>query len=155
MEQMDAYIGLRSGDNINEQSDVPDDKMKIHGNTIGKKVHREIRVPKKKWVVLRYPTASMAQLANMSTEGFEDFYFDVCNLDYSKMDKAMDNLVELMNKTDKVRLAGEGTDLSFLHQGYSSSQMCRPLEYSGRGSVQCPCEGLGKRSDFLQYAITL
>jgi aminopeptidase len=113
MEQMDAYIGLRAGDNISEQSDVPDEKMKIHGNTIGKKVHREIRVPKKKWVVLRYPTSSMAQLANKSTEGFEDFYFDVCNLDYSKMDKAMDNLVELMNNTDKVRLVGEGTDLTF------------------------------------------
>ena len=41
----------------------------------------------------------------MSTEAFEDFYFNVCNLDYSKMDKAMDSLVELMNqKTDKVAL---------------------------------------------------
>ncbi|MBV6685311.1 aminopeptidase [Bacillus sp. JRC01] len=113
MEQMDAYIGLRSGDNINEQSDVPDDKMRIHGNTIGKKVHREIRVPKKKWVVLRYPTSSMAQLAKMSTEAFEDFYFDVCNLDYSKMDEAMDSLSDLMNRTDRVRLTGEGTDLTF------------------------------------------
>lgn len=113
MSKMDAYIGLRSGDNINEQADVPADKLKIHGSTIGKKVHREIRVPKTKWVVLRYPNPSMAQLAKMSTEGFEDFYFDVCNLDYGKMDKAMDNLVELMNKTDKVRIVGEGTDLSF------------------------------------------
>ncbi|MEW4306398.1 aminopeptidase [Rossellomorea marisflavi] len=113
MEQMDAYIGLRSGDNINEQSDVPDEKMRIHGNTIGKKVHREIRVPKKKWVVLRYPTSSMAQLAKMSTESFEDFYFDVCNLDYSKMDAAMDSLADLMNRTDRVRLTGEGTDLTF------------------------------------------
>lgn len=113
MGKMDAYIGLRSGDNINEHADVPDDKMKIHGSTIGKKVHREIRVPKTRWVVLRYPTSSMAQLAKMSTEGFEDFYFNVCNLDYGKMDKAMDNLVELMNKTDKVRITGQGTDLTF------------------------------------------
>ncbi|AST92885.1 MULTISPECIES: aminopeptidase [Sutcliffiella] len=113
MEKMDAYIGLRSGDNISEQSDVPDEKMKIHGNTVGKRVHREIRVPKTRWVVLRYPNASMAQLAKMSTEAFEDFYFDVCNLDYSKMSKAMDSLVELMNKTDKVRLTGVGTDLTF------------------------------------------
>ncbi|MGG0717372.1 aminopeptidase [Robertmurraya massiliosenegalensis] len=113
MSKMDAYIGLRSGDNINEHADVPDDKMKIHGSTIGKKVHRDIRVPKTRWVVLRYPTSSMAQLAKMSTEGFENFYFDVCNLDYGKMDKAMDNLVELMNKTDKVRITGPGTDLSF------------------------------------------
>ncbi|PLR98176.1 aminopeptidase [Bacillus sp. T33-2] len=113
MSKMDAYIGLRSGNNINEHSDVPEDKMKIQGNTIGKKVHREIRIPKTRWVVLRYPNASMAQLAKMSTEAFEDFYFDVCNLDYGKMDKAMESLVELMNKTDKVRLTGPGTDLSF------------------------------------------
>ncbi|MFS0864510.1 aminopeptidase [Fredinandcohnia sp. 179-A 10B2 NHS] len=113
MGKMDAYIGLRSGDNINEQADVPDEKMKIEGNTVGKKVHREIRVPKTKWVVLRYPNSSMAQLAKMSTEAFEDFYFDVCNLDYGKMSNAMDALVELMDKTDKVRITGQGTDLSF------------------------------------------
>ncbi|WP_026693627.1 aminopeptidase [Peribacillus kribbensis] len=113
MANMDAYIGLRSGDNINEQADVPADKMKIYGDTVGKKVHREIRVPKTRWVVLRYPTSSMAQLAKMSTEAFEDFYFDVCNLDYSKMDKAMDSLVALMDKTDKVRITGPGTDLTF------------------------------------------
>lgn len=74
MKDMDAYIGLRSGDNINEQADVPSERMQIHGQTVGKKVHRDIRVPKTRWVVLRYPNASMAQLAKMSTEAFEDFY---------------------------------------------------------------------------------
>jgi aminopeptidase len=113
MKEMDAYIGLRSGDNINEHADVPDEKMKIHGKTIGKKVHQDIRVPKTKWVVLRYPTSSMAQLAKMSTEAFEDFYFNVCTLDYGKMDQAMNSLEELMNRTDKVQLKGPGTDLTF------------------------------------------
>ena len=113
MKEMDAYIGLRSGDNINELADVPADKTSIEGNTIGKKVHRDIRVPKTRWVVLRYPNSSMAQLSKMSTDAFEDFYFNVCNLDYSKMSKAMDSLVDLMNKTDQVRLTGPGTDLSF------------------------------------------
>lgn len=113
MKKMNAYIGLRAGDNINEQSDVPSDKIAIHGQTIGKRVHSDIRVPKTKWVVLRYPTNSMAQLAKMSTEAFEDFYFEVCNLDYSKMSAAMDSLVELMDKTDKVHLVGPGTDLTF------------------------------------------
>lgn len=113
MKQMDAYIGLRSGDNANEMSDVPADKLKIQGETIMTKVHSNIRVPKTKWVVLRYPHPSMAQMAKMSTEAFENFYFDVCTLDYSKMDKAMDNLVALMNQTDRVRLVGPGTDLTF------------------------------------------
>ncbi len=117
MSKMDAYIGLRAGDNISEHSDVPADKMKIYGKTVQNKVHRDIRVPKTKWVVLRYPTNSMAQLAKMSTEGFEDFYFNVCNLDYAKMSEAMDSLVELMNQTDKVRITGPGTDLQFSIKG--------------------------------------
>ena len=49
----------------------------------------------------------------MSTDAFEDYYFNVCNLDYSKMSKAMDKLVDLMNKTDKVRLTAKDTDLTF------------------------------------------
>lgn len=31
MEEMDAYIAIRSGDNINELSDVPSEKNKLYG----------------------------------------------------------------------------------------------------------------------------
>lgn len=113
MKEMDAYIGIRAGNNISEHADIPNEKMTMFNHTIFTKVHREIRVPKTKWCVLRYPTHSMAQLASMSTEAFEDFYFQVCNLDYSKMNDAMDSLVDLMNQTDKVMIKGIGTDLSF------------------------------------------
>ncbi|NJP36965.1 aminopeptidase [Alkalicoccus luteus] len=113
MKEMDAYIGLRAGDNISELSDVPSANMALHQKTVGTEVHRKIRVPHTKWVVLRYPTDSMAQLAGMSTEAFEDFYFNVCNLDYAKMDQAMDALVDRMNQTDEVHIQGEGTDLRF------------------------------------------
>ncbi|MDM5200109.1 aminopeptidase [Fictibacillus enclensis] len=112
MAQMDAYIGLRSGDNINELSDVPSEQMALYEKTV-LAMHREIRIKKTKWVVLRYPNAAMAQLASMSTEAFEDFYFQVCNLDYSKMNEAMKSLEDLMNRTDKVHLKGPGTDLTF------------------------------------------
>ena len=113
MSKMDCYIGVRGSDNIAELSDVPAEKLKAYDSLYSKPVHHEIRVPNTKWVVLRYPNDSMAQLSNTSLENFEDYYFNVCNLDYSKMDKAMTPLVELMNKTDKVRLVGKGTDLSF------------------------------------------
>jgi len=113
MKNMDAYIGIRAGNNTSELSDVPSDNMKTFTQTVVKKVHLDTRVPKTKWVVLRYPTDSMAQLSKMSTEAFEDFYFDVCTLDYSKMDAAMDPLVELLEKTDKVRITAKGTDLTF------------------------------------------
>ncbi|GKU78474.1 aminopeptidase [Paenibacillus sp. L3-i20] len=113
MKKMHAYIGVRSGDNVNALSDVPDANMRLYEQLYRNPVHSEQRVKKTKWVVLRYPSPSMAQLAKMSTETFEDFYFDVCNLDYNKMDKAMDPLQQLMNRTDRVRIVSPGTDLTF------------------------------------------
>jgi len=117
MSDMDAYIGLRAGHNITELADVPGEKMSIHGKNFWGPVHGGIRVPNTKWVVIRYPNYSMAQSADMSTEAFEDFYFNVCTLDYSKMSKAMDNLVTLMEKTDRVKITGVGTDLNFSIKG--------------------------------------
>ena len=113
MKEMDAFIGVRGEDNLKEQSDIPTEKIDLQNKLYSHPVHHEIRVPHTKWVVLRYPTNSMAQSANTSLEAFEDFYFDVCTLDYSKMSKAMDSMVALMNRTDKVRMTGKGTNITF------------------------------------------
>lgn len=113
MDQMDCYVAVRGTENISELSDIPADRMKLYEALYVTPVHHDIRVKKTRWVVLRYPNASMAQLSNTSVEAFEDFYFKVCNLDYAKMGEAMKNLVNYMERTDKVRIAGPGTDLSF------------------------------------------
>jgi aminopeptidase len=113
MSNMDCYIAVRGTDNVSELSDVPADRMALYERYYVTPVHHEIRVPKTRWVVLRYPNDAMAQLSGTSTEAFEDFYFRVCNLDYSRMEKAMQPLIDLMNRTDRVRLTGPGTDLTF------------------------------------------
>ena len=117
MKKMDAFIGVRGDDNSAELSDVPEDKLDMYSKLYSSPVHHDIRVPKTKWVVLRYPTPSMAQSAHQSLESFENFYFNVCNMDYKKMSDAMDKLVDLMNETDKVHIKGEGTDLTFSIKG--------------------------------------
>ena len=122
MAEMDAYIGIRGGENCNELSDVPESNMKIESEFYSHPVHHEIRVKKTKWVVLRYPNQGMAQQAGMSTEAFEEFYFNVCNLDYSKMDRAMDALKKRLDKADKVRIVGKGTDISFSIKGIGSKK---------------------------------
>ena len=113
MSKMNAYIGIRASENISEHSAVPTEQLQLFQQHWQKPVHTDLRVAKTKWCVMRYPNHSMAQLANMSTEDFENFYFDVCNLDYAKMDRAMSPLVALMEKTDKVKIIGPGTDLAF------------------------------------------
>ena len=113
MEQMNAYLGVRGAENSTELSDVPDDKMKMFRKLWSNPVHSETRVPHTKWTVLRWPTPAMAQQAGMSSEAFEDYYFDVCTFDYSKLDPVIEPLKALMDRTDKVRLTGVGTDLTF------------------------------------------
>ena len=113
MKEMDAYIGLRGSLNISEMSDIESEKMAIYQSELLQKVHFKERVANTKWVVLRWPTPSMAQQANMSTEAFEKFYFDVCCLDYKRMDEAMKPLEKLMTEADKVHIKGPGTDLRF------------------------------------------
>ncbi len=113
MKQMDAYMGIRASSNNAEFSDLPAEKLEAYQQLYVQPVHFEIRVPQTRWVVLRYPTASMAQSANMSTNAFEDFYYRVCTADYASMEKAQQPLVERMLKTDRVRIVSPGTDLSF------------------------------------------
>jgi len=115
MKEMDAYIAVRGTNNITELSDVPVEKMKL----LARKMRpvQDQRVKKTKWVVLRWPTPSMAQLAGMSTEAFEDFYFNVCTLDYRSLQPGMKALKRLMEKTDRVEIKGPGTDLRFSIKG--------------------------------------
>ena len=117
MKDMDAYIGIRASTNTAELNGISKEKMELYNKYYTLPVHFEERVKHTKWCILRYPNASMAQMSNMNTEEFEDFYFNVCTIDYEKMSKAMDPLVNLMNKTKKVHIIGEGTDLTFSIEG--------------------------------------
>ncbi|MBN1417855.1 MAG: aminopeptidase [Planctomycetes bacterium] len=113
MKDMQCYIGVRGTPNTMELSDVPSEKLKMWNRYYNDPVHMKIRVPHTRWVVLRWPNDAMAQNARKALHPFEDFYFDVCTLDYGKMSKAMDPLKKLMQSTDRVRVTGPGTDLSF------------------------------------------
>lgn len=115
MKQMDAYIAIRGGENISEMSDVPSDRLKLVSRKL--KPVLDQRVDKTRWVILRWPSPSMAQQAGMSTEAFENFFFDVCTLDYAKMQPGMKALSALMEKTDRVEIKGPGTDLRFSIKG--------------------------------------
>ena len=115
MKKMDAYIAVRGAENIFETSDVPAEQMQT-----AVKLMRPVqnwRVQKTKWVVLRWPSPSMAQQALLSTEAFEDFYFRVCTLDYARMAPGMKALARLMEQTDHVQIKGPGTDLRFSIKG--------------------------------------
>jgi aminopeptidase len=125
MSRMQAYIAIRGSENVSEMAGISDDQMKRIARLYQKPVHFERRVNHTKWCVLRWPTPSMAQLAQMSTRAFEDFYFDVCTLDYARMDEACKPLAARMAKADRVHIRGpRDTDLTFSIKGIGVVPCC-------------------------------
>jgi aminopeptidase len=136
MKKMQAYIAVRGSHNINENADVPGDRMALYARFTRPVL--DYRVGRTRWCVLRWPTPSMAQSAGMSTEGFEDLYFDVCTLDYARMARAMVPLERRMKKADRVQIKGPGTDLSFSIKGIGA-KMCKGDRNIPDGEVfSCP-----------------
>ena len=136
MKKVQVYIAIRGAWNMNENADVPSDRMSLYS-----KITRPVldwRVNKTRWCVLRWPTPSMAQGAGMSTEAFENLYFDVCTMDYSKMAKAMLPLHKRMASADRVRLTAPQTDLTFSIRGIGA-KMCEGKLNIPDGEVfSCP-----------------
>jgi aminopeptidase len=136
MKRVQAYIALRGSANINESSDVPSDRMSLYSRVLRPLLN--YRVNKTRWVVLRWPTPSMAQAAGMSTEAFENFYFDVCTMNYPRMARAMAPLERRMKKADRIHIKGPGTDLTFSIKGIGA-KMCKGDRNIPDGEVfSCP-----------------
>lgn len=136
MKKVQAYVAIRGASNSCEASDVASDRMVMFSRTMRPVLNH--RVNHTRWVVLRWPTASMAQSANMSTEAFEDFYFNVCTMDYGKMSRAMQPLTRRMRKADHVHLKGPGTDLSFSIEGIGAKACDGQLNIPDGEVFSCP-----------------
>lgn len=139
MKQMQAYIAIRGANNAMENGDIDDEKMLMYRKLT--KEALDYRVNKTKWCVLRWPNPSMAQGAKMSTEAFEDFYFKACLADYPKMKSAAQNLIDLMNKTDKVRLVAKDTDITFSIKGIPAVPCCGNMNIPDGEVYTAPVQG--------------
>jgi aminopeptidase len=120
MENVQCYIGARGSHNVSELSDVPAEKQRIFEQTVWKRVHGEVRVPKTRWVVLRWPNPEHG-----ATRGDVDRQFrglllrrlhnELREDGHRAMEKP---LKARMERTDRVHLKGPGdTDLTFSIKG--------------------------------------
>ena len=120
---MDAIILVRGEHNMFDYAYVPPKNLKSFDAFYNNKIHMQIRL-KKRWVLLKYPTASFAQSSAMPTRDFREYFYKICNLDYGKLCKAMDGLKALMEKTDKVKIEGPNTNLTFSIKGMPAIKCC-------------------------------
>jgi aminopeptidase len=110
----DAVLVIEAPDNTKHLSNV-DPKKNMEYNKTLSPVLKEIM--SKRWVLTNYPVEAFAQDACMSLEEYEDFMFDAVLVDYEKMDKEMDKIINIFDAADSVRIVGRDTDLTFSIQG--------------------------------------
>ena len=115
VENFDSFVHIcyRKSDYYDKNMNK-DMKKKI---TEATQPYREIRVNERRWVLLNYPSIVDAFKAHMTPEEFYNFSLDAMTIDYEKMYQDTLPLKELMEKTDKVRIIGPNTDISFSIKG--------------------------------------
>ncbi len=104
-------ISIGSEYNTRELSNINPKKITIRRKTI--KPIQDLIIKKENWVICEYPTNALAQEADMSLHEFENFVFKATNINWEEEEKKQIKLKKLMDKTDRVRIVGKDTDLSF------------------------------------------
>ena len=109
VEEADAYIRVRADENATEQSDVPPEQVAAYSKA--RQPIQEERLSKR-WCLTQYPAPGNAQLAEMSTEAYENFVWDAVTKDWDEQREFQEHLVEILDPADEVRIeSGEETDL--------------------------------------------
>ncbi len=147
MQNADAYIGIRST-NTKDLEGISTECMEIYNKYYQTPVHLEERVTNTKWCILRYPNEEMANMAKMDLDEFTTYFYNVCTLDYAKMEQAMEPLKQLLSRTKEVHIIGNNTDLTFSVEGIPAEKYfgtynipdgevasC-PIKYSANGHIQ-------------------
>ena len=108
MKKMDAFIRIDAGRNARSLTNIDPKRISLRQKIVDPITKERL---KKKWVLFDYPSDSLAQEAEMSTEEFEDFVYGACIQDWEKKSKNMDRIVDIMNG-DVVRIVGDNTDIT-------------------------------------------
>lgn len=111
VENFDCFIRICYTENEYEDKNVSKEIRK----ELGSKTQEidDIRINKRRWVLLNYPSEIDAYKAHMTYDEFVDYSMDVMTVDYKAMNEKIKPLKELMEKTDKVRIVGPNTDITF------------------------------------------
>jgi aminopeptidase len=123
VENADVMIGIFCDTNPKKLTNVNPEKIGKHmaaESELMEILFRREAEGKFRWGGLPYPIAAQAQEAAMALEEYEDFVYSSCLLDkkdpvaeWKKVRKEQDKLCDFLNKTDKIHIIGEDTDISY------------------------------------------
>jgi aminopeptidase len=108
-EEMDVYIAIRGGGNATETSDVDPEVTSAYNKAQQPLLDERLS---KRWCLTQYPAETNAQLAQMSTEGYENFVWDAINKDWDAVREHQSQMVEILDPADEVHIvSGDTTDV--------------------------------------------
>ncbi|WP_170834471.1 aminopeptidase [Fictibacillus solisalsi] len=121
-EGMDAYIGIKAEENIFEYNDIPRDQYQLYQQNFSQPLQLDY-LGKNKWILMRYPTKGMAQLAKLGSEELRTIFYQSCTMDYKKLSENVKPLKERLSKSKTVTVTSPDTDFTFSIQ-HMDSFMC-------------------------------
>ena len=114
-EETDVLIRVRGEANATEQSDVPPETQAARSKAY--QPVQEVALSKR-WCLTQYPTQGNAQLAGMSTEGYQNFVWDAVNKDWDAQRRHQEQMVEILDPASEVRIkSGDTTDVTMSLDG--------------------------------------
>ncbi len=110
-QECDAFISIAAPENVRDGSDLPDERRRLLQKRMEPLRRRQMgmEVP---WVICEYPTTAAAQEAGMTLGEYEDFVFGAVLLDWDAEARRMAAIAARFDAAAKVRIVGEGTDLT-------------------------------------------
>jgi aminopeptidase len=115
IENTDVFIAVRANENVTETSDVSPETNAAYSQA--KQPILDERLSKR-WCLTQYPAPANAQLAEMSTDGYENFVWDAINKDWDAVREHQQQMVEILDPADEVRIvSGETTDVTMQISG--------------------------------------
>ena len=136
VDNFDSFINIKYNLNDYEDKNIPSNiRDEIKKKTY--KVHDK-KVNERKWVLLNYPSYVDGFKSKMKYEDFMNYSLDVMTFDYSKMSLDIKPLQELLDKTNKVRITGNETDITFSIKGMKSVPCTGEMNIPDGEIFTCP-----------------
>jgi len=110
VEEADCHVVIKAERNVTELDDVDSDVTAAY-----RQAHSPILDERltDRWTLTQHPTPANAQLAEMSTEAYENFVYDAIIKDWDEQEAFQEHMVEILEAGEAVRIvSGETTDVT-------------------------------------------
>lgn len=111
VENEDARLTIRAPESVHTEATL-DEERRMLLQKAAEPASRRARSLKVRWAVAQYPTEAAATDAGMTLPEFADFVYGACLLDWDAEEERMQAIKQRFDRTERVRIVGDGTDLT-------------------------------------------